>query len=96
MVTAAMKLEDNCFLAAIMTVMTHLDSMLKSKDISLLTKVHIVNALVCVVVMYGCMNWAIRRQNTKQCFQTVVLEKILESPLESREINPVNLKGNLL
>ena len=66
MVTAAMKLEDNCFLAAIMTVMTHLDSMLKSKDISLPTKVHIVNALDLVVVMYGCMNWAIRRQNTKQ------------------------------
>ena len=35
------------------------------------------------------------RTLNNQCFQTVVLEKILESPLESREINPVNLKGNL-
>ena len=56
MVTAAMKLEDVCFLEG-MLFMTNLDSMLKSKDITLLTKVCIVKATVFPVVMYRCENW---------------------------------------
>ena len=41
--------------------MTNLDSVLKSKDITLLTKVHIVKAMVFPVVMYGCENWTIMK-----------------------------------
>ena len=41
--------------------MTNLDSMLKNKDITLLTKVHIVKAMVFSVVMYGCENWTIKK-----------------------------------
>ena len=42
-------------------VMTHLDSILKSRDITLLTKVHLVKAMVFPVVMYGCESWTIRK-----------------------------------
>ena len=75
--------------------MTNLDSVLKSRDITLPTKVHIVKAMVFPVVMYGCENWTIKKAESQSpknwCFQTVVLEKSLESPLE---IKPVNPKGN--
>ena len=46
--------------------MTNLDSVLKSRDITLPTKVHIVNAMVLPVVMYGCENWTIKRLNTEE------------------------------
>ena len=69
-------------------VMINLDSTLKSRDITLLTKVHLVKAMVFPVVIYGCESWTIR------CFRTVVLEKTLESPLDSKEIQPVHPKGN--
>ena len=52
MVTAAMKLKDTCFLGK--KVMTNLDSILKSRDTALPTKVHLVKAMVFPVVMYGC------------------------------------------
>ena len=75
--------------------MTNLDSVLKSRDIPLPAKVHLVKAIVFPEVMYGCeldpkegwmpKNW---------CFQAVVLEKTLESPLDSKEIQPINPKGN--
>ena len=55
MVTAAMKLEDNFFLTR------KLDSVLKSKDITLQTKVHIIKAIVFPVVMYGCKSWTIKK-----------------------------------
>ena len=42
-------------------VMTNLDSILKSRDITLLTKVHIVKAMVFLVVMYGCESWTIKK-----------------------------------
>ena len=54
MVTAAMKLKDAYSLEG------KLDSILKSRDITLLTKVHIVNATVFLVVMYGCESWTIK------------------------------------
>ena len=41
--------------------MTNLDSILKSRDITLLTKVHLVKAVVFLVVMYGCESWTIKR-----------------------------------
>ena len=54
MVTAAMKLEDDCFLTG---KLTNLDTVLKSKDISLPTKVHIAKAMVIPVVTYSCESW---------------------------------------
>ena len=55
-VTAAMKLNDACSLEE-----TNLDSILKSKDITLPTKIHIVQAMVFPVVMYGCESWTIKK-----------------------------------
>ena len=46
--------------------MTNLDSILKSRNSTLLTKVHIVEAMVFLVVTYGCENWTIKRLNTKE------------------------------
>ena len=63
----------------------------KSKDITLLTKVHIVKAMAFPVVMYRCESWTIKKAERRR---TVVLEKTLESPLESKKIKPFNLKEN--
>ena len=76
-------------------VMTNLDSIFKSRDITLPTKVCPVKAMVFPVVMYGCEldceeSWA--RKNW--CFWTVVLEKTLESPLDCKEIQTVHSKGD--
>ena len=73
-----------------------LDSVLKSRDITLPTKIHIVKAMVLKVVMYGCESWTMKKGWAPKnwCLQTVVLEKTLESPLDSKEIRPVNSKGN--
>ena len=77
--------------------MTNLGSGLKSRDITLLTKVHIVKAMV-FPVMYRCESWTIKKAACQmffaKCFQTAVLEKTLESPLDSKEIKPANPKGN--
>ena len=70
--------------------MTNLDSIFKSRDITLPTMVHLVKAMVFPVVMYGCESCAMKNW----CFWTVVLEKTLESPLNSKEIQPVHPKGN--
>ena len=75
--------------------MTNLDSVLKRRDVTLPTKGCIVKAMVFPVVMYGCESWTIKKAECwKPCFQTVVLEKMLESSLDSKEIKPVNPKGN--
>ena len=77
-------------------VMTNLDSIFKSRDITLPTKVHLVKAMVFPVVMYGCETLtakkAERRSIKSWCFWTVVLEKSLESPLDCKEIQPVHSK----
>ena len=75
--------------------MTNLDSIFKSRDITLLTKVRLVKAMVFPVVMYRCEldceeGWAPKNW----CFWTVVLEKTLESPLDCTEIHPVHPKGD--
>ena len=75
--------------------MTNLESILKSRDITFRTKFHIVKAMVFQVVMYRCEldhkeSWAMKNW----CFWTVMLEKNLESHLDSKEIKPVNPKGN--
>ena len=71
--------------------MINLDSVLKSRDIILSTKVCLVKAMVFPVVRYGCES-----QTTKkaECQRVVVLEKSLESPLYCKEIKPVHPKGN--
>ena len=76
--------------------MTNLDSVLKSRDITLLTKVHIVKAIVFPAVTFGCESWTIKKTECQRIdlFEFVVLEKIPESPLESKEIKPINLKEN--
>ena len=73
---------------------TNLDSILKSRDITLLTNVHLVRALVFPVVMYGCEGWTESWARKNWCFWTVVLEKTLESPLDCKKIKSVNPKGN--
>ena len=78
-------------------VMTNLDSILKSKDITLSTKVHLVKAMVFPVVTYRCESWTINKESWVPkiwCFWTVVLEKTLESPLDCKEIQPVHPTGN--
>ena len=75
--------------------MTILDRVLKSKYMSSPTKVHLVKAMVFPVVIYGCESWTKEGWALKNwCLWTVVLEKTLESPLSSKEIKPVNPKGN--
>ena len=74
--------------------MTNLDKILKSRGITLPTKVHIVKAMV-FPVMYGCENLTIKKAECQRidAFK-LVLEKTLESPLDCKEIKPVNPKGN--
>ena len=76
--------------------MTNLNSILKSRDITLPTKVCLVKAVVFPVVMYGCQNWDYKESWAlkNSCFWTVVLEKTLESPLDCKEIQPVHSKGD--
>ena len=75
-------------------VMTNLDSILKSRDITLPTKVCLVKAIVFPVVMYGCECWTLKKAERWKnwCFWSVLLEKTLESPLNFKEIQPVHPK----
>ena len=76
-------------------VMTNLDSILKSRNITLPTKAHLVKAMVFPVVMYGCeLDYKESWVSKYWSFWTVVLEKALESPLECKEIQPVHPKGD--
>ena len=78
--------------------MTNLDSILKSRDITLPTMGHLVKAIVFPEVMYRCESWTIKKAECwwKDAFnqRIVVLEKTLENPLDSKEIKPINPKGN--
>ena len=75
--------------------MTNLDSILKSRDIALPTKVCLVKALVFPVVIYGCESWTIKKTEHQRidAFE-LWCWKSLESPLDGKEIRPVNPKGN--
>ena len=75
--------------------MTNLDSMLKSRGITLPTKVHLVKAVVSPVVMYGCESWTIRKAECQRidAFE-LWLKKALESPLDHKEIQPVHPEGD--
>ena len=74
--------------------MTNLDSILKSRDITLPTKVRLVKAMGFPVVMYGCEGLWRKLSAEELMLWTVVLEKPLESPLDCKEIQPVHPKGN--
>ena len=77
-------------------VMTNLDNILKSRDITLPTKLCLVKAMVFPVVMYGCesMDYKESWAPKNWCFWTVVLEKTLESPLDCEETELVHPRGN--
>ena len=74
--------------------MMHLDSVLKSKDTTLLTKVHIVKATVFQVVMYSCENWTIKKAEPQRTEAFKLVLETFDSPLNSKEIRLVNLTGN--
>ena len=59
MIIAAVKLKDTCFLEG--KLMTNLDSIINSRDITLLTKVRVVNAMVFPMAMYGCESWTVQK-----------------------------------
>ena len=75
--------------------MTNLDSVLKSRDITLPTKVHIVKAMVFPVIIYRCESWTIKKS---ECYRIDIFKlwcwRRLESPLDIKEIKAVSSKGN--
>ena len=74
---------------------TNLDSILKSRDVTLSTKVHLVKAMVFLVVKYGCESWTIKKT---ECWRIDAFElwcwRRLESPLDCKGIKSVHPKGN--
>ena len=71
--------------------MTNLDSIFKSRDITLPTKVRLVKAMFFPVVMYGCESWTIKKAECQRIDAFELLEKTLENPLDSKEIQPVSV-----
>ena len=76
--------------------MTNQNSILKSRDTTLPTKVHIVKGMVFPVVMYRCESWTLQKAEHRRidAFKLCWMKNHLESPLDCKEINPVNPKGN--
>ena len=74
--------------------MTNLDSIFKSRDITLPTKVHLVKAMVFPVVMYGRESWTVKKAEHRRSDAFEVWEKALESPLDCKEIQPVHSEGD--
>ena len=76
--------------------MKNLDSILKSRDTTLPTKVHLVKAMVLPVVMYGCESWTIKKaeHQTVDAFELWCWQKPLESPLGCKDIQPVHPEGS--
>ena len=77
--------------------MTNLDSIFKSRDITLPTKAHLVKGMVFPVVMYGCESWTVKKVERRRidAFEQWCWRRLL-SPLDSKEIKPVNPKGSQL
>ena len=74
---------------------TNLASILKSRDITLPTKVHLVIAMVFLVIMYGCESWTMKKAEYKRSDAFELWNwKRLECPLDCKKIKPVNPKGN--
>ena len=76
-------------------VMTNLDSIFKSRDITLPTKVHLVKAMVFPVVMYGCESWTVKKAERQRidAFELWCWRR-LENPLDCKEIQPVHCEGD--
>ena len=84
MVTAAMKLKD----ALGRKAMTNLDSILKSRDITLPTKVHLVKTTVIPVVKYGCESWTIKKAEHRiDAFELWSWRRLLRAPWTARRSN---------
>ena len=92
MVTAAMKLKDAYSLEE--RVMTNLDSIFKSRDITLLTKVHLVKTMVFPVVMYGCESWTVKKAECQriEAFELWYWRRLLRVPWTARRSNQSILK----
>ena len=77
-------------------VMTNLDSILKSRDITLPTKVCLVKAMVFPVVMYGCESWTVKRAERQRidAFELWCWRRLLRVPWTARRANPVHSKGD--
>ena len=93
MVTEAMKLKDACSLEE--KNMTNIDTILKSRDIALSTKVCLVKAMFFPVVMYGYESWTLKKAEGQRidAFELWCWRRLL-SPLDCKEIQPVHPKGN--
>ena len=76
--------------------MTNLDSIFKSRDITLLTKVRLVKAMVFPVVMYGCESWTVKKAEHRiiDAFELWCWRRLFESPLDCKDIQPVHSKGD--
>ena len=76
--------------------MTNLNSILKSRDSTLLTKVHLVKAMVFPVVMYGCESWTKKKAECQRinAFELWCWRRLLRVPWTARRSKPVNRKGN--
>ena len=76
-------------------VMTNLDSIFKSRDITLPSKVRLVKAMVFPVVMYGCESWTVKKAESRRidAFELWCWRR-LESPLDCKEIQPVHSEGD--
>ena len=74
--------------------MTNLDSILKSRDTTLPTKIHLVKAMVFPVVMYGCKSWTVKKAECRRidAFELWCWRR-LANPLDCKEIQPVHPKG---
>ena len=94
MMIATMKLKDS-FLLLERKSMTSLDSILKSRDITLPTKVHLVKAVVFSVVMYGCESWTIKKAECQRidAFELWCWRRLLRVPWKARRSNQSILKG---
>ena len=77
-------------------VMTNLGSILKSRDITLPTKVHLVTAMVFPVVMYGCDSWTIKKAEHRRIdvFELWCWRRLLRDPWTAKEIQPIHPKEN--
>ena len=75
--------------------MTNLDSILKSRDITLPTKVHLINSMIFPVVIYGCESWTVKKAECRRidAFELWCWRRT-ESPLDCKEIQPVHPKGD--
>ena len=73
--------------------MTNLDSIFKSRDITLPTKVHLVKAMVSPVVMYGCESWTVKKAEGRRidAFELGCWRRLF--PLDCKEIQPVHSEG---